>query len=171
MWADLHNRGDALLAACNRFTFNFAHTHPPLVMLRPANRAGQPLRRAGCGGCSRHTRRRRGRPAPRLPPPSPATRMSREAWEAGGRKAGLRRQTGRWQAGRRRAGRRERRRTGRRWAGRRAGTVTVTVRRRVRAGLLGLGVSAKQNHGRLRSWGVGGLLAWEEPSPRCVLRF
>ena len=121
MWADLHNRGDALLAACNRFTFNFAHTHPPLVMLRPANRAGQPLRRAGCGGCSRHTRRRRGRPAPRLPPPSPATRMSREAWEAGGRKAGLRRQTGRWQAGRRRAGRRERRRTGRRWAGRRRG--------------------------------------------------
>ena len=87
MWADLHNRGDALLAACNRFTFNFAHTHPPLVMLRPANRAGQPLRRAGCGGCSRHTRRRPGRPAPRLSPPSSATRMSREAWEAGGREA------------------------------------------------------------------------------------
>ena len=162
MGANLHNRGDALLAACNRFSFHLAPTHPPLVMLRLADRGRQPLRRADCGGCSRHTRWRC--PAPPLSPPSPqaaATRMSREAWEAANPEV----------AGREAAGREAREAADQEAADREAaweaaGRGGGSRRGRQRAWrpaasrLAGRGGRRRQAEGR----GRPGVLAWEEPS-------
>ena len=128
--ANLHNRGDGLLAACNRFSFKLAPTHPPFAMLRPADRAGQPLCSAGCGGCSRHTRR--GAAAP--------STDSCDSDESGGVGGGRLGDGGPGGGG---TGRRERRRTERRRAGRRRG--------RLQAG-------RRRAEGRGRPLGVGGTI-------------